>query len=122
MGIRVAVPKCIPKQKQLDFFFINSFDDLSEGKFGILEPDEKKCERALKFKKDSLCIVPGLSFDIHGFRLGYGGGYYDRFINKFEGYTVGLCYSNCVRNEVPIEKFDMQVDFLITDKSIRKIS
>lgn len=116
----VAVPKCIPNQKGMEFYIIKSFNDLRSGTFGILEPNESKCI-ILNDYNDSLCIVPGLSFDHMGHRLGYGQGYYDRFLNDFCGITAGLCYSHCIREKLPCGNFDKPVNLLVTDKYIMNI-
>jgi 5-formyltetrahydrofolate cyclo-ligase len=56
-----------------------------------------------------------LSFDTKGYRLGFGKGYYDRFLSGFEGTCVGICYENCMRESLPTDKFDICVDHLITE-------
>ena len=118
-GKRVAVPRCIGGTHEMDFYFINSLDDLEPGTFGVLEPITEKCLKVTRFK-EGLCIVPALSFDLNGYRLGYGGGYYDRFLAKFSGDTVGICYSSCIRREMIKGRYDRPVSLVITDKFIRK--
>ncbi len=114
---QVAVPKCEGKGI-MRFYLINSMDDLCEGYGSILEPDTAKC-RLLEDLSDSVCIVPGLSFDPEGYRLGFGGGYYDRFLSSYEGISAGLCYGSFVKWELPRESFDVAVDLLITDRYAR---
>ena len=118
-GKRVAVPRCIKDTREMDFYYIESMDDLEEGSFGVLEPIEEKCEKVTDFSK-GLCIVPGLSFDAEGYRLGYGKGYYDRFLSRFGGETVGLCYSNCIKWKLPHGRYDRAVDMIVTDRYIRR--
>ena len=101
------------------FYIISSFDDLSAGAYGIFEPKEG-CKEAL-FDSETLCIVPGLSFDKDGYRLGFGKGYYDRFLASFPGKTVGLCYEECVCEKTIRDKFDKSVSALITDTEINII-
>jgi 5-formyltetrahydrofolate cyclo-ligase len=62
-----------------------------------------------------------MSFDIRGYRLGYGKGYYDRFLSGYNGTKVGLCYSNCVKWKLPNGKYDETVDILVTERYFRKI-
>lgn len=119
-GKYVAVPKCTD-DCGLDFYFINSTDDLETGSFGLFEPNTDRC-RKVKNYKDCLCIVPGMSFDVSGYRIGYGKGYYDRFLSEFTGATVGLCYSNCVRWKLPRGFYDRSVDIVVTDRYFRKCS
>ena len=119
-GKKVAVPKCIEDSKR-DFYYIESMDDLEDGSFGVKEPVESKCKKVADLSR-GLCIVPGLSFDAEGYRLGYGKGYYDRFLSKFGGETVGLCYSNCIKWKLPHGKYDRAVDVIVTDRYIRRTS
>lgn len=113
----VALPRCIEGKKELQFFKVNSLTDLEEGKFKILEPKKNICSQILSCEKD-LCVVPGISFDMQGYRLGYGGGYYDRFLTEFKGNTVGLCYEDLIVSVLPKDKFDIAVDTIITENRI----
>ena len=120
VGKTVAVPKCDRESNVMIFYVIKSMDDLKPGYFGILEPDEKKCEPA-QSTANSLCIVPGLCFDAEGYRIGYGKGYYDRFLSGYKGLKVGICYSDCIKWALPRGKYDRPVDILITDRFFRVI-
>jgi len=117
-GKCVAVPKCAGGSEVMDFCFIEDINDLTPGAFGIMEPGEG-AKQVRDFSR-GICIVPGLGFDDYGYRLGYGMGYYDRFLAGFGGVTVGLCYSNCVQAALPYGKFDRRVQYLITEKSRRR--
>ncbi len=118
---RVAVPRCDVGHVRMNFYYIDSEDDLEKGYFGIYEPIESKSDMIKDFS-ESLCIVPGLAFDEKGYRLGFGKGYYDRFLSWFKGFTVGICYSNCVMSRLPTEKYDKSVDILVTDKYIKRFA
>ncbi len=120
-GKRVAVPRCVEGTRELEFYYIDSMDDLSAGTFGVLEP-EQNAENRVSDYKSGLCIVPALSFDCEGFRLGFGKGYYDRFLSIFESTVVGLCYSDCVVDKLPHGKYDKNVDILVTEKSLKTIN
>ncbi len=115
-GKKVALPKCVDKEGNMKFYFINSLEDLSVGMYGIMEPSDKF--PADIFGENSVCVVPGLSFDNYGFRLGYGKGYYDRFLNSFSGIAVGFCYDECIAELLPRNEFDKKVDYIITNKKI----
>ena len=117
-GKRVACPRCVDGTRQMEFYYIESLDDLAPRTFGVREP-EPDPERLYDGKGRPICIVPGLSFDRWGYRLGYGKGYYDRFLSKYSGWTVGLCYSACVQYKLPHGRFDRPVDRLITEKYLR---
>lgn len=119
-GKKVGVPRCITDKRLMEFYYIESLSQLESGAFGVLEPDPSKCRSVTDFS-NGFCIVPGLSFDSDGFRLGYGKGYYDRFLARFGGITVGLCYCNCMRWKLPHGYFDKPVNFVITEKYFRKI-
>lgn len=118
-GKKVAVPKCTGKGV-MEFYFIKSPSDLIEGKFGISEPDTQKCKKATPTEK-SLCIVPALSFDAKGYRLGRGGGYYDRFLKDFKGKSAGFCYNSFLRLSLPQESFDIPVDIIVTENFLREV-
>ncbi len=115
----VAVPRCVPDKREMEFYIISSFDDLEFGTFNVLEPKTDVCEKLTSFK-NSLCIVPGLSFDCEGYRIGYGKGYYDRFLSVYDGVTVGICYKKCVEWKFPHGFFDRPVDLLLTEKFVRR--
>lgn len=116
---KVALPKCTDKDGNMTFYYITSLADLSEGMYGIMEPDERLT--ADVSDKSSICVVPGLAFDFNGYRLGYGKGYYDRFLESFHGISIGICFEACLINELPINEFDKKVDYIITDKTIYTI-
>ena len=73
---------------------------------GILEP-KNHLKKVFDFSKPALCIVPGLCFDKDGFRVGYGGGYYDRFLCKFKGLSAGLCYDKNVLKSIDFDEYDV---------------
>ncbi|WP_101696550.1 5-formyltetrahydrofolate cyclo-ligase [Clostridium minihomine] len=118
---RVAAPRCIPGTRDMEFFYIRSLEDLAPGTFGVMEPVPERCEK-VEDESSGFCLVPGFSFDVQGFRLGYGSGYYDRFLSRFGGFTVGVCYSFCVQWNLPHGYYDRSVDILITEKYVRKTS
>ena len=107
---KVAVPKI--EKDNMKFYYINSFDDLEKGKYGILEPMTKK---EVKDFTKSVCITPGVCFSKDRYRIGYGKGYYDRFFSNHSIYSIGLCYKECIVKKIPTDKYDKQVDEIITD-------
>ncbi len=118
---KVAVPRCVAGTRMMEFYYIHGSEDLELGAFGVLEPDPLRCQK-VESGTEGLCVVPGLAFDAQGYRLGYGKGYYDRFLSSFPGKTVGICYMNCVQWNLPHGYYDRPVDVLITEKYIRRIS
>lgn len=117
-GKRVALPRCIPGTRNMNFHYVGSLDELSPGTFSVNEPSAdaplvSRPERALM-------VVPALSLDWSGYRLGYGGGYYDRYIAEFKGRTIGICYSSDCRRRLRHGRFDRTVDVIITEEYIRR--
>lgn len=108
-GKAVFLPKCGARgaMRALRIF---SVDELKAGRFGIPEPTG---DMELNGTPD-LCIVPGLAFDAHGGRLGYGGGYYDRFLSRADTTAVALAYAAQVVGHVPVCAHDVPVDYIIT--------
>lgn len=117
-GKQVAVPRCVDDTRQMEFYFIRSFDDLEKRTFGVLEPKVPGCRRVVSFE-GSVCIVPALLYDFKGYRLGYGAGYYDRFLSGYKGYKVGVAYQSCVRPSLQHGRFDVPVDMLVTEDYLR---
>jgi 5-formyltetrahydrofolate cyclo-ligase len=117
MGKRVAVPRCEGEKGEMNFYYIESLDELSPGSFGVDEPDPMKSLMFADAVK-SVCIVPAFMFDKNGYRLGYGKGYYDRYLSKYKGSTIGVCYSENMQDELFHGKYDRSVDLVVTDKEI----
>ena len=107
---KIALPKVI--DKEIKFYYINSILELSPGYYGILEPITTN---PVNNYDNTICITPGVCFSRDGYRLGYGGGYYDRFLSKHKVYTIGLCYKECLVDALPHESHDKQIDEIITD-------
>ena len=120
-GKRVAVPRCIPGTVNMEFYQMNSLEELSPGTFGVLEPHADLEKKITDFSLNCLCVIPGLCFDLAGYRLGYGKGYYDRFLSAYNGERVGICYENCIRSSLFHGRFDVAVDCLITEKGLKRL-
>lgn len=95
---------------------IQSWEDLKEGSFGILEP----CENLEPShpKELDLILVPGLAFDKKGNRMGYGKGFYDRLLKQTKALRIGLAFKEQIVDELPVEDHDEAVDLVITDETI----
>lgn len=113
-GKTIVVPKCFPKNRELVFYRLESFDQLEESFFNLREPIPEKTVKVDK-EKIELLVVPGLLYDERGYRIGFGGGYYDRFLADFPNETVSIFYSEQLINEVPNEEYDIPVRHLITE-------
>ena len=111
----VAVPRCIPNTHFMDFIIIKSFDDLEKGAYGVLEPKLTITEKIIGDEK-SICVIPALLYDYFGYRLGYGGGYYDRFLADFKGNAIGIIYFENLKDSLSHGKYDIPVSEIFTEK------
>ncbi len=116
---RVAVPYC--NGSVMTFYEINSLDDLVSGAFGIPTVNTENAME-IKYYSGCLCIVPALAFDRKGNRLGYGGGYYDRFLAANKVTTLGLCFEKCLAEELPAESFDEKIDSVLTENTLETLN
>jgi 5-formyltetrahydrofolate cyclo-ligase len=114
---RVVVPKCYPKMKTMEFRFITSFDQLERVYFGLLEPKVEETEKAHPDQIE-LMIVPGIVYDRRGYRIGYGGGYFDRYLTHYKNQTLSLAFSAQIVDTVPTEAHDIAVSALITEEEV----
>ena len=112
-GKRVGLPRMLPGH-QME---VRQFDPripLKQASFGIWEPSE---EAPLLEKRDlALALIPAVCYDRLGYRLGFGGGYYDRWLEDFSGRTVGLCRGVLLQERVPVEAHDARVEVLLTEE------
>lgn len=113
-GKAVFVPLCLDGEGHMAFYRVKSREDLKKGRFGIWEPDPTACP-LLEEPSGALCLVPGLAFDQAGYRLGYGKGYYDRFLAAHAVEAVGLCYEELLLSQVPRQPLDQRVGWLVTE-------
>lgn len=116
-GKRVAVPYC--NGKEMVFYEIKSLNELISGRFGIPTVNTGYNLPVDSFD-NSLCIVPGVCFDLYGNRIGYGGGFYDRFLKDNKIKTFALTYGRCITNHVPCEPHDIRINYIITENYIRE--
>jgi 5-formyltetrahydrofolate cyclo-ligase len=91
-------------------------NDLQVGKYKIMEPKN----HCLKVNKMDLVFVPGIAWDKNGHRLGYGKGYYDRYLRDLHTINVGLAYDFQILEDIPHEKNDLRVDLIVTEKRVIK--
>lgn len=117
-GKKIALPRV--NKSKLDFYEIKSIDEkLIKSNFGIEEPIENSKTFVDKQKID-LVVVPGLAFDKEKNRLGYGGGFYDRFLAGINALKIGICFDEqLLKNEtLPVKETDVKLDIIITDKEM----
>ena len=117
-GKTVAVPRCLPGHR-LEFVAVTSLEQLMPALFNLLEPPKELPALTEDSIEASICIVPALLVDIKGYRLGYGAGFYDRFLSTYPGKKICLAYhSNLSKILLPHTEFDVPIDMVITESNI----
>ncbi len=104
----------LPVLRGDEMFFCRFDGKTREGKYGIPEPTGD----IVSPDGRTLCIVPGLAYDSAGYRLGYGGGYYDRFLCNFSGMAIGAFYSDFYAEKLPHDDYDVPLNCIITEKGM----
>ena len=104
----------------MQYHLVSSLDELAQDSYGILEPPpENPIYDPENDLGSAVCFVPGLVYDKAGYRLGYGKGFYDRYLSHFSGCTLGVVYSDYILPTVPRGRFDVSVDILLTEKGVK---
>ena len=114
-GKRVVVPKCNKETRTMSFRQISNFHQLETVYMNLREPIPALTEEVNADEID-LQIVPGVAYTERGERIGYGGGYYDRYLVHYKGKTLSLAYSFQMVEHIPVEPFDKNVEKIITEK------
>ena len=122
-GKVVALPWCVPGTHEMRWYRVTSFDALVRSKLGVEEPVPSSVnEQTLATGQRMLALIPGLTFDDAGYRLGYGGGFYDNFLARFDGVSVGLCreaaWSRDLRAEGIIDEHDLPVQLVVSEARV----
>ena len=122
-GYLLYLPYTIKDQIDLGTAQINDLDsELKEGVYGVQEPVARI--RGEEVPEDlDVIVVPGACFTPEGYRIGYGGGYYDSFLSKHAdgALKVGFCYDRFIVDSIPVEDHDVPVDLIITEKEVIRI-
>ena len=115
LGKTCVFPKCVSKTEMIAVL-AEGEEDFSVSGFGILEPISN-----IAFPKGNidLVIVPAVGFDKNNYRVGYGGGYYDRYLADYAGNTMGLCFSELITENVFPSEWDIPVTFVATQEGIQ---
>ncbi|WP_419785893.1 5-formyltetrahydrofolate cyclo-ligase [Pseudodesulfovibrio sp.] len=119
--VTVLMPRCRPDAPgEMDIACATCESDLRPGMFSIMEPAAHSCPAVNRCSPD-LALLPGVAFDRHGFRLGFGGGYYDRLMagaDMNDTLTVGLCHAFQLVDRLPIETWDQPVNLICSDEEL----
>lgn len=121
-GKTVAYPRCNKDTHTMKYHIVTSEDELSPDSYGIREPspDLPVYDPAVA-SGSSLCFVPGLLYDRNGYRLGYGKGFYDRYLSSFSGCKIGVVYSDYIIPSVPRGRYDVALDILLTESGVKTV-
>jgi 5-formyltetrahydrofolate cyclo-ligase len=117
LGKKIAVPKCENKTRKMDFRMITSYDNLETVYLNLQEPIIEET-RSVKKDKINLQIVPGVVYANNGLRIGFGGGYYDRYLMDFTGDVVSLAFEKQTGHTIPFENHDIPVQKIYTENGI----
>ena len=116
----VALPRCVRGTREVTWHSVDSYDQLEMGSYGLLEPSPNFAPLVDPMSyAQVLALVPGLTFDSRGYRIGYGGGYYDVFLSSFAGTSVGLCRARSMTEDLLalglVSLHDLPVNMVMTD-------
>ncbi|MGG0274027.1 5-formyltetrahydrofolate cyclo-ligase [Bacillus rhizoplanae] len=114
-GKAIVVPKCNRETRTMTFHQITNFEQLETVYMNLREPDPSITEEVSAEEID-LLLVPGVAFTRKGERVGYGGGYYDRYLVNYKGKTLSLVFDFQIVSHIPVEPFDKTVQKIITEK------
>jgi 5-formyltetrahydrofolate cyclo-ligase len=119
VGKKIAIPKAWLKDRIMIPYLFAGWDSLKPGLYGILEPDPDTAQKVTHEEIDAV-IVPGVAFDQKGGRLGYGGGFYDRYLAGFKKCPplIAVCFSEQLLDQVPVKSHDYKVDYIVTENGI----
>ena len=122
LGKKVAYPRCDKNTHTMKYHIVSSLDELQVDSYGIREPSpDAPIYDPLTEKGSAVCFVPGLLYDKAGYRLGYGKGFYDRYLTDFAGSRIGVIYSDYIVPTVPRGRFDVCVDILLTESGVKPV-
>jgi 5-formyltetrahydrofolate cyclo-ligase len=125
-GFRVTVPKVDRTLQIMEARQVNSFEELEPGAWGIPEP-RSTAPGIPSLDAIDVMVIPGLAFDRKGGRLGYGSGFYDRFLRGYDKlglphpYKLGVCFATQLLDELPMEQHDLRVDRIVTEEGVYDI-
>lgn len=114
----VGVPKCVSKGI-MEVYEIKSYDELDIGSYGIMEP-RSNC-RLINKDEINFAVIPCVTCDRNGYRLGYGGGYYDRYLEKSNFKKAVICYEKVIQESVPTDIYDIKCNYVVTNKDVYEI-
>lgn len=116
-GKAVCLPRVVPDTRRMRWYAVDSLDGLERGPLGVEEPAADPTRETVPGDfRAPLALVPGLAFDCAGYRLGYGGGFYDTFLPTFPGSSIGPCRAAQFVDRLPHDAHDVPVDLVVTEQ------
>ncbi len=107
----IYLPKV--QENNMEFYLYTGMEHLIKGEYNIPEPDSGIC---LKPDDNTLVVMPGVAFSRDGYRLGYGGGYYDRYLQRYPKFKkIAVCYREQIVDNLPVEEYDVKPDYIISN-------
>ncbi len=113
---RWLAPRILPEENHRMALHLYDPQRLARHEFGMLEPAADLPE--VPPAEVQLVLTPGLAYDQRGWRLGYGGGYFDRFLQDFEGVSLGVVYAALLLDDLPHGEFDVPMDWIVTEEGL----
>ena len=114
-GKTLGLPVCTPETSGMQFYRLDALSELRAGAYRIPAPPVS-ADRLLVPSAETLMIVPMLAFDAAGYRLGAGGGYYDRYLAAHSVQAVGICYADCRMTQLPHDNYDRKLMCCVTEQ------
>lgn len=117
-GKRMVIPLCRPEDRRLTTCLLCAFAELEPGHYGIREP-KAEIVRTVPREEIDAVLIPAVAFDRRGYRVGYGGGYYDRFLPEVpRAARIGAAFSRQIVAEIPADSHDVPTDRIVTEEEI----
>jgi len=121
-GKRVVFPRCIPGTSLMEFHEVDNLDVLKKGSFSIMEPPADAPVWKPSPADRAVCVIPAVLFDVSGHRIGYGKGFYDRYLSGKSGIQrIGVAYDRFITESVPHGRYDLSVDFIVSEKRLLSV-
>lgn len=117
MDKKVAVPRCDPKTRTMTFYIFDNEEQLETVYMDLKEPIPSKTKQVHAEEIDVI-IAPGIVFDRSGYRIGYGGGYYDRYLAQYNRIVIAMAFDMQIVEKVPTDAYDLPVGKIITEEHI----
>lgn len=121
-GKRVVLPRCVAGSPIMNFHIVTDLSTLEKGSFSIMEPPAHSPIWTPTDSDKAICVIPGVLFDQQGHRVGYGKGYYDRYLSDKKVQRIGVVYDDFILKSLPHGRYDLAVDLIVTEKRLISVA